>query len=163
MRVLALEAFDECSDFWRDGTGLPAILSRLGRQRGQTVAAIAQGPIQQRVHRDLATGGMGNVVEAGGDLLSAPGEFAAGQRFQHQGGNQAVTEERDFFGFVVHGVVLFSSTAAYGGRRRGSMQMVCGEAQTGAATEENAARRPSGARPRGQPSRWQRTPMNRKR
>ena len=32
MRVLALEAFDEGSDFRRDGTGLPAILARLGRQ-----------------------------------------------------------------------------------------------------------------------------------
>src|SRR5258708_18766801 len=79
MRVLALEAFDECSDFWRDGTGLPAILSRLGRQRGQTVAAIAQGPIQQRVHRDLATGGMGNVVEAGGGPSGAPGGVPRGE------------------------------------------------------------------------------------
>jgi len=78
-------------------------------------------------------------------------------------GNQAVTEERDFFGFVVHGVAFFSWTAAYGGRLRGSMQLVCGEAQAGAAAEETAARRPSGARPRGQPSRWQRTPANRKR
>src|SRR5258708_15075798 len=106
---------------------------------------------------------MGNVVEAGGDLLGAPGEFAAGQRFQHQGRDQAITEERDFFGFVVHGVVFFSWTAAYGGRGRGSMQMVCGEAQAGAAAEETATRRPSGARPRGQPSKWQRTPPNRKR
>src|SRR5260370_12002726 len=94
---------------------------------------------------------MGNVVEAGGDLPSAPGEFAAGQRFQHQGGNQAVTEERDFFGFVVHGVVLFSSTAAYGGRRRGSMQMVCGETQTGAATEADRGRRPPANTPRRPP------------
>src|ERR1017187_4150774 len=163
MRVLALEAFDEGSDFRRDGTGLSAILARLGRQRGQAVAAIAEAPIQQRVHRDLAAGGMGDVVEAGGDLLRAPCEFAAGQRFQHQGRDQAITEERDFFGFVVHGVCFFSWTSAYGGRLRGSMQMVCGEAQAGAAAEENAARRPSGARPRGQPSRWQRTPANRKR
>src|ERR1035441_7641704 len=65
MRVLALEAFDEGSDFRRDGTGLSAILARLGRQRGQAVAAIAEAPIQQRVHRDLAAGGMGDVVEAG--------------------------------------------------------------------------------------------------
>ena len=106
MGVLALEPFDEGSDFWRDGAGLSAILARLGRQRGQSVAAIAQRPVQQRVHRDLATGGMGNVVEAGGDLLGATSEFAAGQRFQHQGRNQAVSEERDFFGFVVHGVAF---------------------------------------------------------
>ena len=49
---------------------------------------------------------MGNVVEAGGDLLGAAGEFAAGQRFQHQRRDEAVTEQRDFFGFVVHGVVF---------------------------------------------------------
>src|SRR5260370_29333354 len=59
--------------------------------------------------------------------------------------------------------LFFSWTAAYGGRGRGSMQMVCGEAQAGAAADEAAARRPSGARPRGQPSRRQRTPANRKR
>ena len=46
MRVLALEPFDEGSDFRRDGTGLPAILAWLGRQRGQAVAAIAQRPVQ---------------------------------------------------------------------------------------------------------------------
>src|ERR1035441_2814987 len=79
MRVLALEAFDEGSDFRRDGTGLSAILARLGRQRGQAVAAIAEAPIQQRVHRDLAAGGMGDVVEAGGGLLRAPGEVAEGR------------------------------------------------------------------------------------
>jgi hypothetical protein len=39
------------------------------------------------------------------------------------------------------------------------MQKVCGEAHAGAAAEENVARRPSGAKP----SRWQRTPANRKR
>jgi hypothetical protein len=77
MGVLALEPFDEGSDFRCDRTSLPAILSRLGRQRGQSVAAIAEAPIQQRVHRNLATGGMGNVVEAACDLLRAPGEFAA--------------------------------------------------------------------------------------
>src|ERR1039457_4415386 len=73
MRVLALEAFDEGSDFRRDGTGLSAILARLGRQRGQAVAAIAEAPIQQRVHRDLAAGGMGDVVEAGGGGLGGAG------------------------------------------------------------------------------------------
>ena len=104
MRVLALEPFDEGGGFRRDGAGLSAILTRFGRQRGQAVAAIAQRPIQQRVHRDLAAGGMGNVVEAGGDFLRAACEFAAGQRLQHQRRDESVTEERDFFGFVVHGV-----------------------------------------------------------
>ena len=83
MRVLALEPFNEGGGFRRHGAGLSAVLTRFGRQRGQSVAAIAQGPIQQRVHRDLAAGGMGNVVEAGGDLLRAAREFAAGQRLQH--------------------------------------------------------------------------------
>jgi hypothetical protein len=146
MRVLALEPFDEGSDFRRDGTGLPPILAGLGRQRGQSVAAIAQGPVQQRVHRDLATGGMGNVVEAGGDLLGAPGEFAAGQRFQHQRRDQAITEERDFFGFVVHGVVFlldgslrrkrarFHANGVWGssGGRRGGGD--CGAAAVGSQT-----------------------------
>ena len=74
----------------------------------------------------------GNVVEAGGDLLGAAGEFAAGQRFQHQRRDQAVTEQRDFFGFVVH--EDFSPGQKHnGGRLRGSMQMVCGDAQAGGA------------------------------
>jgi hypothetical protein len=71
---------------------------------------------------------MREVVEAGGDLLGAAREFAAGQRLQHQGRNQPVAKQRDFFGLVVHDVVFFSWKASYGGRLRGSMQMVCGEA-----------------------------------
>src|SRR6185437_3718434 len=106
MRVLAFESFDESGGVRCDGAGLPAVLTRLGRQSFQSVAAIAQGPVQQCIHRDLAAGGMRNVVEAGGDLLRAAREFAAGQRLQHQGRNQTVTEERDFFSFVVHGVVF---------------------------------------------------------
>ena len=35
MRVLAFEPFDESGGVGRDGTGLSAILSRLGRQRGR--------------------------------------------------------------------------------------------------------------------------------
>ncbi len=42
MRVLALEPFDEGSGFRRDGAGLTAILPRFGRQRGESVAAIAE-------------------------------------------------------------------------------------------------------------------------
>ena len=132
MRVLAFEPFDEGGGVRRDGAGLPAVLTRFGRQGGESVAAVAQRPIQQRVHRDLAAGGMRNVVEAGGDLLRAAREFAAGQRLQHQGRDETVTEERDLFGFVVHRVVFSPGRPAYGGRLRGSMQMVCGEAQAGA-------------------------------
>ena len=59
MRVLAFEAFDEIGELRRDGAGLSAVLTRFGRQRFEAaVAAIAQRPIQQRVHRDLAAGGM---------------------------------------------------------------------------------------------------------
>jgi hypothetical protein len=49
MRVLAFEAFDEGGGLGCDGAGLPTVLPRFGRQRGQTVSAIAQGPIQQRM------------------------------------------------------------------------------------------------------------------
>ena len=92
MRVLAFEPFDESGGVGSDGTGLPTVLARLGRQSVQSVAAIAQGPIQQCVHRDLAAGGMRKVVEAGGDLLGAAREFAAGQRLQHQRRNQPVAK-----------------------------------------------------------------------
>jgi len=78
MRVLAFEPFNESGGFRGDGAGLAAILTRFGRQRGETVSAIAQRPVQQRVHRDLTAGGMGNIVEAGGEFLSTACEFAAG-------------------------------------------------------------------------------------
>ena len=94
------------------GASLAAILAWFGRKRPQSVAAIAQRPVQQRVHRDLAAVRVGNVVEAGGEFLGAACEFAAGQRLQHQWCNQAITEERDFFSFVIHGVVFFSPTPA---------------------------------------------------
>ena len=106
---------------------------------------------------------MRNVVEARGEFLRTACEFAARQRLQYQRRDETVAEERDLFGFFVHRVVFSPGRQAYGGRLRGSMQMVCGEAQADAAAVGNAARRPSGARPRGQPSRWQRTPANRKR
>ena len=104
MRVLALEPFNESGGVRRHGAGLSAVLTRFGRQRGQSVAAIAQRPIQQRVHRDLPPGGMRNVIEAAGEFLRAAREFTAGQRLQNQGGDEPVTKQRDFFGFVVHGV-----------------------------------------------------------
>src|SRR5207247_5143375 len=53
-------------------------------------------------HRDLAAGGMRNVIEAGSDLLRATRELTAGQRLQHQRRDEAIAEEGDFFGFVVH-------------------------------------------------------------
>jgi hypothetical protein len=83
MWVLALEPFDEGGGVRGHGAGLSAILTRFGRQRGQSVAAIAQSPIQQRVHRDLAAIGIWDVVEAGGHFLRAACEFSARQRLQH--------------------------------------------------------------------------------
>src|SRR5207249_152227 len=106
MRVLALESFDEGGGFRSDGADLPSVLTRFGGQRGESVAAIAQSPIQQRLHRDLAAGGMGNVVKTGSEFLRAAGEFAAGQRLQHQRRDEPVTEDRDFLGFFVHAVVF---------------------------------------------------------
>jgi hypothetical protein len=44
------------------------------------------------------------VVEAGGDLLGVPRQFAARQSFQHQRGDESVAEQGDLFGFVVHRV-----------------------------------------------------------
>src|SRR5258706_5075231 len=80
MRVLAFERLNEGGGFRRHGTGLSAVLTRFGRQRGQTVTAIAQGPIQQRFHRDLAAGGMRNVIEAGTEPLRATRWLTAGAR-----------------------------------------------------------------------------------
>jgi hypothetical protein len=37
MRVLAFEPFNESGGFRGDGAGLAAILTRFGRQRGETV------------------------------------------------------------------------------------------------------------------------------
>ena len=55
---------------------------------------------------------------AGGDLLGAAGEFAAGQRFQHQRRNQSVAEQGDFFGFGIHEEDLLSQKHKAEGHRR---------------------------------------------
>ena len=159
MRVLALEPFDEGGGFRGDGAHLAAVLARLGGQGGESVAAIAQGPLQQRVDRDLAAGGVGDVVEAGGDLLGAACQLAAGQRFQHQRGDETVTEEGDFFGFVV-----IHRDRAYGGKAAElHANGVWGGSGRGGA---GGGERHGGRRERangGQPSRcWRRSP-NRKR
>jgi hypothetical protein len=87
VRVLALEPFDERGGLRRDGARLSAVLARLGSERSESVAAIAQRPLEQSVHRHLAAHGVRNVVEAGGDLLGAPRQFAARQGFQYQRGD----------------------------------------------------------------------------
>ena len=99
---------------------------------------------------------------AGGDLLGAAGEFAAGQRFQHQRCDQPVTEQGDFFGFGIHEEDLLSQKHKAEGIA-GSMQKLCGGTQAGGAAGRSAAQRPSGARNAGQPNRWNRRSANRKR
>jgi hypothetical protein len=102
MRVLALEPFDERGQLRRDGAGLAAVLARFGSERFEAAAAVAHGPVQQRIDGDRCASGEGDLVMAGGDVVSAPGEFAAGQRFEHQRRNQTVAEERELFGFGIH-------------------------------------------------------------
>jgi hypothetical protein len=104
MRVLSLESLDERGGLGCDRAQLAAVDPWLGGERRESIAAIAQGPLQQRVHRDLAPGGVGNVIEARGDLLGAARQLAARQRFEHERGDESVTEESDFFGFVIHRV-----------------------------------------------------------
>ena len=114
-------------------------------ERGEAVAAVEQRPLQQRVHRDLAAGRVRDVVEARGDLLSAARQLAARERFQHQRGDESVSEQGDFSGFFVHRI------PAYGRRWRTTRQMVCGQgsggggggAQCDAATVGNQRRRPA--------------------
>ena len=108
MRVFAFEPFDERGGAGGMARAWPRSCRGLGDERGEAVAAIAQRPFQQRVHRDLAAGGMRNVVEARGDLLGAACQFAARQRFQHQRCNQSIAEQGDLFGFVVGHRVLLS-------------------------------------------------------
>ena len=96
-RAFALEPLDERGALGSDGAQPAAILARFGMQRGESVTAITQGPFQQRVHGDLAAGGIGDVVEAGGDFLRAARQLAARERFQHQRSDEPVTEESEFF------------------------------------------------------------------
>ena len=86
-RTLALESFEQRGGLRRDGAELAAILTRLRMQRGEAVAAIAERPLQERVHRDLAARGVRDVVEARGDFLRASRQLATRQRFEHQRGD----------------------------------------------------------------------------
>src|SRR6266849_4412372 len=113
-RVLAFEPFDQRGGFRRDGAHLPAVLPRFGDQRGESVLAIAKRPVQQRVHRQRAAAGIRDVVEAGGDLLSASCQFTAGQCFQYQRRNESVTEQSGFFGFVIHRVFFLPPQSVRG-------------------------------------------------
>ncbi len=110
MRVLALEAFDETGQLRGDGAGLSAVLARLGSQRFETAVAVAQRPIQQRIDGNRRPFRMGDVVVAGGDLLSAAREFATGKTFNYQRRDQSVAKQRQFFGFGIHAENLHAPT-----------------------------------------------------
>lgn len=152
VRVLALEPFNQFGRGGGDGACLPTILPGFGDQARKSVLAIAARPLQHGFRTHRAAAGMRDVILARGDLLSASGEFAARQGFQDQRRDDAITEEGDFFGFVLHDCFrsMPKPTAEGGGRSR---QMVCGDPQAGALEGDNVARRPSGDRERGQPSR----------
>ena len=73
MGVFAFQAFNQRGGFRGDGAQLAAVVARFGSERVESIAAIAQRPVQQRVHRHLPARGMGNVVDTRGDLLGAAG------------------------------------------------------------------------------------------
>src|SRR5260370_6588421 len=77
---------------------------------------------------------MGDVVGAGGDLLGAAREFAAGKTFDYQGRDQPEAKQSQFFGFGIHAENLHAPDDNQE-RRSSAMQMLCGE--------------PSGSRARG--------------
>src|SRR6185369_14017087 len=89
--VFAFEAFDEAGQLRGDGAGLPPVLTRLGSQRLEAAMAVAPRPIQQRIDGNRRAFRVGDVVVAGGNLLSAAGEFAAGQSLDHKRGDHAIT------------------------------------------------------------------------
>ena len=143
MRVFALEAFDQIGQLRGDGARLAAVLPRLGRQRFEAAVAVAERPIQQRIDRNRGAFGIRNVVVAGGDLLGAAGEFAAGQSFEHQRGDQAVAEQGEFFGFGIHERTIRGATGL------APCKCCVGTVRRKGTRGRSAARRPSGARKRG--------------
>jgi len=104
MWVFALEAFDEAGQLWCDGARLATVLARFGGEGLEAAVAVARRPVEQRIDRDGAAFRIGDVVVAGGNLLGAAREFAAGQRLQHEWRDQTIAEQGNFFGFVIHPV-----------------------------------------------------------
>ncbi len=118
MRVLAFEAFDEVGELRVMARDWPRSWRGLGASASKPPRAIAQRPIQQGIHRNRSAFGIGNVVVAGGNLLGAAREFAAGQGFEHQRRNQAVAKQGEFFGFGIHRGISLSQKHTAEGRRR---------------------------------------------
>ena len=90
MRVFALETFDEAGQLGGHGARLAAVLARFRSEGLEAAIAITRRPVEQRIDRDGAAFGIGNVVVAGGDLLGTAREFAACERFEHQRRDQEV-------------------------------------------------------------------------
>jgi hypothetical protein len=84
MWVFALEAFDETGQLRGHGAGLATVLTRFGSESLEAAVAVAPRPIQQRIDGNRRPFRIGDVVVAGGDLLSAAREFAAGKGLDHQ-------------------------------------------------------------------------------
>jgi hypothetical protein len=102
VRVFAFETFDEVGELRGKGARLAAVLPRFGRQGLETIGAVAERPIQQRIDGNRNAFGIGDVVVTGGNLLGTAGKFSAGQSFEHQRGNEAVSKQGEFFSFGVH-------------------------------------------------------------
>jgi hypothetical protein len=83
MRIFAFQSFDQVGELRSDGARLAAVLAGFGGEGIEAAAAIAERPLEQSIDRNRYALGIGNVVLAGGNLLSAAGEFTAGKGFEH--------------------------------------------------------------------------------
>jgi hypothetical protein len=84
MRILAFETFDEAGQLRGDSARLAPVLARLGSERLEAASAVAHRPIQQGIDGHRRALRIGDVEVAGGNLLGAPGEFAAGKTLDDQ-------------------------------------------------------------------------------
>ena len=84
MRVFAFEAFNETGQLRGDGAGLATVLTRFGSESLEATVAVAPRPIQQCIDGNRCPFRIGDVVVAGGDLLSAAREFTARKSLDHQ-------------------------------------------------------------------------------
>src|SRR5262249_47384070 len=80
-----------------------------GASAGKTTAAVTQGPIEQGIDRERGALRIRDLIVARGNHFGAAGEFSTGKSLQHQGSDQAITEQGDFFRFRIHGEHLATS------------------------------------------------------
>jgi len=131
----------------------PALgLTRFGGQRGESVAAIAQGQSQPCPPRP--GGGWNGECRRGGQRVPARVWCVRRrQRLQHQRRDEPVTGDRDFFSAFSSIELFFSPEPKLTEKASGSMPNgVWGGSGGRAGGGECGAAAPSGARPRGQPS-----------